>query len=292
MSPFQRQPGAEVFPDVPVTKELGEHETLLSIDKAQAAARVTNPTQLAATTTRTAPRPRRTERASPGFTSVSDPGDAARRRAAAGRRRRGRSRLPGLRPRCAVWCAGPDGAHFLGGLLARSCSWPRGPHLPRPRWMALATSTCSCSASWWGRCGIRPCSVRPVRTSATRLCSWENMGFPEALSTAAWNSMSSRRNSSWSPRWPAAQSRAAWETRSLPASQDARSAASRAACGSIAPRSSFSACSCSSRLDEASRQRMTCGIVEVPGILRAAPPCPAAAVTPAFPWRTAPGWPP
>jgi hypothetical protein len=26
---------AEVFPDVPITRELGEHETLLSIDKAR-----------------------------------------------------------------------------------------------------------------------------------------------------------------------------------------------------------------------------------------------------------------
>ena len=71
--------------------------------------------------------------------------------------------------------------------------------------------------------------------------------------------MSSRRNSAWSPLWPAAHICAARPTSRLAASGVARCAAYRAAWGSTAVRSSVSERSCSLRPWVAMRQRITCG---------------------------------
>ena len=71
--------------------------------------------------------------------------------------------------------------------------------------------------------------------------------------------MSSARNRSASPACPAAHSLPAMPIRSLALVSGARTAASRAASGSIAVRSSVSERSCAIRPEDASRQRMTCG---------------------------------
>ncbi len=108
---------------------------------------------------------------------------------------------------------------------------------------------------------MSPSVVRPESTSVTTSRRAASMGLPLASSSSAWYATSTARYSGSVPRpaWPSSRSRAASSTRRRRVCASARPAASRAATGSIAERSSVRASSWAPRPGPPSRHRISRG---------------------------------
>jgi Protein of unknown function (DUF3159) len=88
---------------------------------------------------------------------------------------------------------GPDGRSMDSVASEMMSVMARWAAASSPAWTAWATSAWSLMATGSGVVGMRPCVVRPVRTSATTSARAASISLPDAVSRVRWKVMSAAR---------------------------------------------------------------------------------------------------